>query len=68
MLQPVGTRFGADFAEAEVVRRDVGFASVSVLDCNRIGVFFGPRAGSPFPQRQLVLQRLSSPAGWSCTP
>lgn len=68
VLQPVGTRFGADFAEAEVVRRDVGFASVSVLDCNRIGVFFGPRAGSPFPQRQLVLQRLSSPAGWSCTP
>lgn len=68
VLHPVGTRFGDAFDESDVERRDIGFISVSVLDCGRIGLFFGPRAGSPFPGRTLNWQRLSRPAGWSCTP
>lgn len=68
VLHPVGTRFGDAFDESDVERRDVGFATVSVLDCNRIGLFFHPRAGSPFPELSRTWQRLSRPAGWSCTP
>ncbi|HET7845485.1 MAG TPA: hypothetical protein VFL14_15110, partial [Xanthomonadales bacterium] len=68
VLHPVGTRFGEAFDESDVERRDVGFITVSVLDCNRIGFFFGPRAGSPFPERTLDWRRLSRPAGWRCTP